>query len=77
MCKKISTIFNANVHQRKSPQDTFILVGGRNSNLETVDTLYMYQPADDSWIELDAKLESGKKDVIAMVVKQSNFPQCT
>ena len=58
-------------------QDTFILVGGRNSSLATVDTLYMYQPADDSWIELDAKLESGKKDVIAMVVTESNFPQCT
>ena len=74
---KISKKLNDKVNVRKPPQETFILVGGRNSNLETVDTLYMYQPADDSWLELDAKLESGKKDVIAMVVKQSNFPQCT
>jgi len=58
-------------------QDTFILVGGRNSSLVTVDTLYMYQASDESWIELDAKLQSGKKDVIAMLVKKSNFPQCT
>ena len=52
------------------------MVGGRNSSLVTVDTLWMYQPSDESWIELDAKLESGKKDVIAMVVNESNFPQC-
>ena len=57
-------------------QDTFILVGGRNSSLVTLDTLYMYQAENESWIELDAKLQTGKKDVIAMVVKESNLPQC-
>ena len=57
-------------------KDTFILVGGRNSSLVTLDTLYMYQTENESWIELDAKLRTGKKDVIAMVVKESNLPQC-
>lgn len=42
----------------------------------TLDTLYMYQAANESWIELDAKLLSGKKDVVAMVVKESNLPPC-
>ena len=36
----------------------------------------MYQAENESWIELDAKLQTGKKDVIAMVVKESNLPQC-
>ena len=60
----------------KNQQDTFMLVGGRNSSLVTLDTIYMYQVANESWIELDARLQSGKKDVIAMVVKESNLPQC-
>ena len=60
----------------ENPQDTFMLVGGRNSSLVTLDTIYMYQAANETWIELDAKLQSGKKDVIAMVVKESNLPQC-
>jgi N-acetylneuraminic acid mutarotase len=38
-----------------------------NSNLSTI---YRYKPQEDSWTLLDAKLNEGKHDVIAMLVER-------
>ena len=55
--------------------DTFFLVGGIHNGSDS-DLIFMYSPTDDSWIQMEGRLESGKYDSTAMLVQRSLFPDC-
>jgi N-acetylneuraminic acid mutarotase len=49
--------------------DSFLLIGGRTSPYVTyLSTIYHYNPDEDSWTLLDAKMKQEKCSVIAKLV---------
>ena len=59
-------------------EDSFILVGGWNadSGWAQQDTLLMYRPEDDTWLELPGKLQKPRARHTAIVVDKGIFPYC-
>jgi N-acetylneuraminic acid mutarotase len=53
--------------------DSFYLVGGQTSNGSNLNTIYLYNPDEDSWTLLDAKLKQGKYGVIAILIDKQLF----
>jgi N-acetylneuraminic acid mutarotase len=47
---------------------SFLLFGGNTKENSELSTIYSYDPEEDIWTLLDAKLEEGKRRVIAMEV---------
>ena len=57
--------------------DSFLLVGGYDSfEFELLDTFLQYIPANDSWVEMPAKLRTPRADHVVIPVKRSIFPSC-
>ena len=56
-------------------KNTFIIVGGSNTKAD-VDTLYRYNPDDDSWTLLPSKLDIPRHDVAAFPVSKKAFRKC-
>ena len=57
--------------------DSFLLVGGfDDSRYQLLDTFLQYIPANDSWVELPAKLKTPRADHVVIPVKRSIFPSC-
>jgi N-acetylneuraminic acid mutarotase len=53
--------------------DSFLLVGGEIRNFSHVDTVYRYNPTDDTWTLLQARLKEGKAPAIAMLLERRIF----
>jgi hypothetical protein len=53
--------------------DSFLLVGGRIKNLEWLSTIYLFNPDDDSWTLLDARVEGEKEGSFSMMVDRNLF----
>jgi hypothetical protein len=53
--------------------DSLLLVGGITTGWLRLDTIYLYNPDDDSWTLLDARMQNRNVDVIAMLVKRAIF----
>ena len=57
--------------------DSFLLVGGFDSSrYQLLDTFLQYIPANDSWIEMQAKIKTPRADHVVIPVKRSIFPSC-
>ena len=56
-------------------EDSFVLVGGYG-NGNYLDTLLKYEPMSDTWLELPGKLNIARRELIAIVVDQTIFPEC-
>ena len=56
--------------------ETFLLVGGYNSNDGYIQDIYQYDAANDEWIVLEAKLKTPRSHHVALLVQQSLFPEC-
>ena len=55
---------------------TFVIVGGRNvSAQETLDTLYKYNPDNDSWRLLPTRM-TVRRDGVAAFAVSMNFRNC-
>ena len=58
--------------------DTFIVVGGFDGGIRRyLDTIYKYEPLDDSWTLLETKLPFKKGNVMALMVEIDIFPPCS
>ncbi len=59
---------------------TFVIVGGYNSTVwaddSTLDTLYRYNPNEDSWTLLPSRLTVPRHDVSAFPVRMDAFKEC-
>jgi hypothetical protein len=54
--------------------NSFLLLGGRKtSQRDRLDTIYCYNPDDDSWTLLNAKLKNSACSVAAMAVPWKMF----
>ena len=57
--------------------DSFLLVGGFTlDTFEYRDTILLYIPESDSWIELPTKLETPRYYHTVIPVERSIFPEC-
>ena len=56
--------------------DSFLLVGGRECGIQQLDTILLYIPESDSWVEMPPKLEIPRLDHTVIPVKRSIFPSC-
>ena len=60
--------------------DSFFIVGGANAygdeGSEFYRDNYQYDGDNDEWIEMEAKLKTPRYDHVALLVKQSLFPDC-
>ena len=58
-------------------KDSFLLVGGYLYDTdEVLDTIIKYNPEDDSWLEMPAKLQTPRYWHTVIPVKQSIFNSC-
>jgi N-acetylneuraminic acid mutarotase len=53
--------------------DSFLLVGGHGGDLTPLSSIYRYNPEEDSWTLLNARLKKGKLIAIAMLVDRETF----
>jgi N-acetylneuraminic acid mutarotase len=53
--------------------NSFLLVGGMTTDDTRLSTIYHYDPHEDCWTLLDAKLKEGKTNVIALMVDRKLF----
>ena len=60
--------------------DSFFIVGGADAygdeGSEFYRDIYQYDADNDEWIEMEAKLKIPRYDHVALLVKQSLFPDC-
>ena len=56
--------------------DSFLLVGGRECGIQQLDTILLYIPESDSWVEMPSKLKTPRQLPTVIPVKQSIFPSC-
>ena len=57
--------------------DSFILVGGRDWNaIPPLDTILLYNPGNDSWVEMPSKLKTPRYYPTVIPVRPSMFPSC-
>ena len=59
-------------------EGTFYLVGGmtRTFPTERLDTVYRYEPSDESWTLMPNRMKFEREGVTAMMVDASLFPAC-
>ena len=61
-------------------EQSFAIVGGHKqeggSAEEDYDTILLYQPEDDTWMELPGKLKTPRSAPVVIAVDTSIFPQC-
>ena len=64
--------------------DSFYIIGGLNcddrdpitGSCLISNTIYRYEPEDDSWTLLPNKMKNERYGAMAMIVKKSIFPSC-
>ena len=58
-------------------EQSFAIVGGYSRELQQEhDTILLYQPQDNTWMDLHGRLKTPRSAPIAIVVDISIFPQC-
>ena len=58
-----------------SYQNSLLLVGGKDANTYGGD-IYQYNAEDDQWVEMESKLKKSRDYHVALLVRQSLFPEC-
>ena len=58
-----------------SYQNSLLLVGGKDANTYSGD-IYKYNAKDDQWVEMEYKLQKPRDYHVALLVRQSLFPEC-
>ena len=59
-------------------QNSFLLVGGYiESESQHPGDIYQYNAEEDEWVELESKLKTPRREHVALLVKQSLFPECS
>ena len=62
-------------------ENSFYLVGGMN-NLGPLNSdqyfrdVYRYEADKDDWVRLESELKTPRSDHVALLVRQSLFPEC-
>ena len=56
-------------------EDSFALVGGQ-VNGKVLNTVFKYDPANDSWELLSQRLSQPRSPTVSFAVKRSAFPNC-
>ena len=56
--------------------NSFYIIGGLEVDFFPMDTIYSYEPNNDSWTLLPNKMQYRRDGATAMIVKSSIFPSC-
>ena len=58
-------------------EQSFAIVGGFSMELDQdLDTILMYQPQDNTWMELPGRLKTPRSGATAIAIDPSMFPEC-
>ena len=57
-------------------QNSFLLVGGLVDGGRSGD-IYHYNAEDDQWLEMESKLKTPRFSHVALLLRQSLFPECS
>ncbi len=56
--------------------NSFAVIGGRASSTTILDTVFAYEPADQSWTRVNQTLTSNRFNAAAFLVPLSSLPTC-
>ena len=58
-------------------EQSFAIVGGFSMEMDQdLDTILMYQPQDNTWMELPGRLKTPRSGAMAIAIDPSIFPEC-
>ncbi len=58
-------------------RDTFLVIGGKASDGTLIDRIYAYNAANESFVQLEQRLNGGRSYAVPMMVDPLIFPPCT